>query len=88
MWQIPSYVGVIENPPPFANVNGHRWEEFLKLKLIKTYLRSTMADDRISSLAISSIENKIASSLDMSQDVAQFALLKVRKVAFYGIWHG
>lgn len=44
-----------------------------------------MADDRISSLAISSIENKIASSLDMSQDVAQFALLKVRKVAFYGI---
>ncbi|CAN7997253.1 unnamed protein product [Ixodes pacificus] len=55
---------------------------FSKLKLIKTYLRSTMADDRLSLLAILSIENRIASNLDMPQAVAQFATLKARKVAF------
>jgi len=37
---------------------------FLKLKLIKTYVRATMVDERLSSLAILSIENYIAENLD------------------------
>ena len=46
---------------------------FSKLKLIKNYLRSTMAQDRLSGLSILSIENVHARSLDLSQIVKQFA---------------
>lgn len=52
---------------------------FSKLKLLKTYLRSSMADERLSSLAILSIENNVASTI-MSEAIAQFAMLKARKV--------
>uniref|UniRef100_A0A452GQH4 DUF4371 domain-containing protein n=1 Tax=Gopherus agassizii TaxID=38772 RepID=A0A452GQH4_9SAUR len=37
---------------------------FSRMKLIKNILRSTMTDDRLSALAVISIENKIARSLD------------------------
>ena len=37
---------------------------FNRLKLIKNILRSTMTDDRLCALAIISVENKIARSLD------------------------
>ena len=46
---------------------------FSNLRLIKTYLRSTVADERLSSLAILSIENDVAHELDFS---------KARKVSF------
>ena len=39
---------------------------FSKLKLIKTYLRSTMTQDRLVGLAIMSIENDVTSSVDFS----------------------
>ncbi|XP_065645780.1 zinc finger MYM-type protein 1-like [Hydra vulgaris] len=53
---------------------------FSKLKLIKNYLRSTMGQDRLSALALISIENKISLSLDCSDLIDEFASLKVRKV--------
>lgn len=52
---------------------------FSKLKIIKNYLRSTMGQERLSSLAIISIENKIAKSLDISSLVTAFANAKARK---------
>jgi len=42
---------------------------FSKLKLIKTYVRATMGDERLSSLAILSIENDIAENLDWTTSV-------------------
>ena len=46
---------------------------FSKLKLIKTYLRSSMSQERLSGLAILSIENKRARSLDVKSVVKDFA---------------
>jgi hypothetical protein len=39
---------------------------FLKLKIIKKYLRSTMTHIRLSSLAVQSIEKKIAEAINTS----------------------
>lgn len=54
---------------------------FSKLKLVKTYLRSTMANSRLSSLALISIENDLSSSLDFSLLIDNFAAQKARKIA-------
>ena len=53
---------------------------FSKLKLIKTYLRSSMGQERLSGLAILSIENCRARALDLSSVIKDFAELKARKV--------
>ena len=55
---------------------------FSKLKLIKTYLRTTMTQERLSSLAVLSIEQEIRKSLDMKDVIARFAEAKARKVKF------
>lgn len=55
---------------------------FSKLKIIKSYLRSNMSQDRLSNLAIISIENKVAASLDYNDVIADFAAAKARKVNF------
>ena len=55
---------------------------FSKLKLIKTYLRSTIAQERLDSLAIISIENEAARALDLAELVDQFAAAKARKRKF------
>lgn len=52
---------------------------FSKLKLIKTYLRSTMGSCRLNSLALLSIENAIAQKLDITDKINLFASLKARK---------
>jgi hypothetical protein len=54
---------------------------FSKLKLIKNYLRSTMGQERLSSLAIVSIENEVANSINYDNVINQFATAKARKVA-------
>lgn len=46
---------------------------FSTLKLIKTHLRSTMDDDRLSSLGILSVESRRAKSLDLDEFVNRFA---------------
>ena len=55
---------------------------FSKLKLIKNYLSSTMLQDRLSGLAILSIENERAKQMDVEKLVTIFADKKCRKKKF------
>ena len=58
---------------------------FSKLKLIKTYLRNIMQDDRLSGLAVLTIENAEARKLDVSKIIDDFASRKARRRKFW-IW--
>ena len=53
---------------------------FSKLKLIKTYLRSTMNQDRLCSLSIISIESDIAKNINLTDMIKKFAENKARRV--------
>jgi len=53
-------------------------KSFSKLKLIKNYLRSSQ--ERLSNLAILSIEQEIASKMDYTSIIEEFASNKVKKV--------
>ena len=53
---------------------------FSKLKLIKNYMRSKMGQERLSSLAIISIENEVANNIDFDDVISEFASRKARKV--------
>ena len=53
---------------------------FSKLKSIKNYMRSTMGQERLSSLAIVSIEHEVANTLDFDYVISEFAPKKPRKV--------
>ena len=55
---------------------------FSKLKLIKTYLRSSMGQERLSGLAILSIENTRARELNIGDVVDDFAQRKARRMTF------
>lgn len=55
---------------------------FSKLKLIKNYLRSTMSQARIDSLAVLSIERQLVDTIDFDQIIDEFAAKKVRRVIF------
>ena len=63
-----------------VSVASCEWS-FSKLKLIKckTYLRSTMGQNRLKSFAILSIERVQTESLDFDEVVDQFASTKTRK---------
>ena len=50
-----------------------------KLKLIKSYLRSTMSQEKLSRLAILSIENEILEELEYKNLISQFASQKQEK---------
>lgn len=65
---------------PVTVAGGER--SFSKLKLIKSYLRSTMSQESLNSLAMLSIESKLALSLDFKELVKDFATKKVRRLAF------
>ena len=56
---------------------------FSKLKLIKTYLRNIMQDDRLSGLVVLSIENAEAWKLDVSKIIDDFASRKARRRKFF-----
>ncbi|XP_065658256.1 zinc finger MYM-type protein 1-like [Hydra vulgaris] len=55
---------------------------FSKLKTIKNYLRSTMGQERLSCLAVVSIEHEVANALDFDDVISDFikASKKARKV--------
>jgi hypothetical protein len=55
---------------------------FSKLKIIKNYLRTTMVQERLSDLAIISIENEICENLDYGDLIATFSEAKARKINF------
>lgn len=53
---------------------------FSKLKLVKTFLRSTMNDDRLNSLVILGIEKDIVDQLDTNKLAQQWSNLKERRI--------
>ena len=55
---------------------------FSKLKLIKTYLRSTMTQERPTNLAILSIEKTTFESISYDEIIDEFAERKARKINF------
>jgi len=55
---------------------------FSALKRIKTWLRNTMNQDRLSSLAILHIEKQLTANLDLEETINLFAASKDRKLQF------
>jgi len=55
---------------------------FSKLRLIKTFHRSTMTDERLTNLAMVSIESETAKTLDMTELTKTFTFLKTWKKSF------
>ncbi|XP_022871000.1 zinc finger MYM-type protein 1-like [Olea europaea var. sylvestris] len=53
---------------------------FSKLKLIKSYLRSTMSQERLNGLSMISIEKKMLEELDLSCLITNFASQNVRRL--------
>ena len=63
---------------PVTVASGER--SFSKLKIIKNYLRNNMTQERLSDLAIISIESEISEKLDFTEIIDIFASQKARKV--------
>ena len=55
---------------------------FSKLKLIKTYLRSTMSQERLNGLAIISINREISKQISYDATIDDFAARKSRRIRF------
>lgn len=55
---------------------------FSKLKLLKSYLRSTMSQGRLNSLALISIENDFLKNLDYERIINDFAAKNARRTIF------
>ena len=53
-----------------------------KLKLIKSYLRPTMSQERLSGLTILSIEKEMLEELKYKNLISNFASQKARKIDF------
>jgi len=66
---------------PVTVASGER--SFSCLKLIKTYLRNSIGEERLSDLAQMSIENEVASKIDYQEIIKQFSEEKSRKVSFF-----
>ena len=54
---------------------------FSKLKLLKTYLRSTMAQERLSGLAVISINHEVGGQIQYNDVIDDFAARKARRTA-------
>ena len=55
---------------------------FSKLKLIKSYLRLTMGESKLSALAILSIESDFVEMLSFEDIISKFVSLKTRRIQF------
>ena len=53
---------------------------FSNMKLIMTYLRSTMTEGRLTNLAILSIERETVEQVDFTEFIENFAAVRARKV--------
>ena len=62
---------------PSSNAGGER--SFSCLKRVKNYLRSTLSQDKVDSLALLCIEAKLSRSLSFDSVIHQFATAKARK---------
>ncbi|XP_025192468.1 zinc finger MYM-type protein 1-like [Melanaphis sacchari] len=65
---------------PITSASAER--SFSKLKLIKTYLRSTMSQERLSGLALLAIEKEESENLNYDKVIEDFAVKKSRKIKF------
>ena len=65
---------------PVTAASGER--SFSKLKLIKSYLRSTISQDRLNGLALQSIEKDLVDKLDYTNLISDFATKNARRVVF------
>ncbi|KAM6587524.1 hypothetical protein CsatA_010129 [Cannabis sativa] len=61
---------------------AHAEQSFSKLTLIKSYLRSTMSQERLSGLAMLSIENDLVAKLDYANLINTFASKNARRIIF------
>jgi hypothetical protein len=55
---------------------------FSKLKLIKSYIRSTMSQERLNRLVILSIEKEMLKKLEYKNLISNFASQKARRMHF------
>jgi hypothetical protein len=55
---------------------------FSKMKLIKSYMHSTMSQERSTSLATVSVKNEVVSFINFSDLIKYFVVMKSRKVQF------
>ena len=55
---------------------------FSKLKIILSYLRASMGQDRLSDLALMSVEREVLEQIDFDDIINQFAAVKARKINF------
>ncbi|ESN90562.1 hypothetical protein HELRODRAFT_153393, partial [Helobdella robusta] len=55
---------------------------FSKLKIILSYLRASMGQDRLSDLALMSVEREVLEQIDFDGIINQFAAVKARKINF------
>lgn len=55
---------------------------FSKLKLIKNYLRTSLSQEKMTNLAIISIEHQITDKMDFDDIIETFADIKSRKINF------
>jgi hypothetical protein len=60
---------------------------FGKFGLIKTYMRSTMTQERLSSQAVLFTENSAAQNLDFEDIISSFAEIKARKINIQKFCH-
>jgi hypothetical protein len=65
---------------PITTVSAER--SFSKLKLIKNYLRTSMVQNRLSDLALISIERALCENLNYNDIIEKFSELKSRKINF------
>jgi len=63
---------------PITSAGAER--TFSKLKLIKTYIRSTMSQQRLTGLATICIEKELSEQLNYDNIISDFASKKVRKI--------
>ena len=54
---------------------------FFKLKLIKTYLRSTMSQEHLSDLTLININHEVAGQISYADVIDDFAVRKARGIA-------
>ena len=66
---------------PVSTASAER--SFSKLKLIKTYLRSTMSQESLSALSVLSIEAEIAAGVTYDTILKRFSETKSRKVRLF-----
>ena len=65
---------------PVTLASGKR--SYSMLRLIKTYLRSSIQQERLNSLKIMSIESKISRGLNMDKILKHFVDVEARKISF------